>query len=241
VIPGLQDVSLALRPGQTLGLVGESGAGISTLARCIACLELADAGLVWLDGQNLLDLWPSDLRRARRLIQLVFLGSAASLNPRFSALEIVTEPAAIAGFSSKARRELGLATMESVGLQRNDASRGCSEFSGGQRQRLASARALSLAPKVLILDESLTGLDLPIQAQLVNLLSHLQVTFSISYIFISHDFRLAAHVSDDLAVMQAGRIVEHGSADRVSKNPQHPHTRELVAAATRFELHRQIE
>ena len=241
VVPGLRDVSLALRPSQTLGVVGESGAGKSTLARCIACLDLPDAGQVWLDGQNLLELSSSDLRRARRQIQMIFQGSPASLNPRFSALEIVTEPAMIAGLSSKARRrELGFAMIESVGLQRSDAHRGCSEFSGGQRQRLAIARALTLAPNVLILDESLTGLDLPIQAQLVNLLSDLQVALSISYIFISHDLRLAAHVSDDLAVMQGGRIVEQGPADQVSNNPQHPHTRELVAATARFELHKEI-
>jgi ABC-type glutathione transport system ATPase component len=234
-IAALQDVSLNVGRCQTLGIAGESGAGKSTLARCLACLDFPDSGQVLLERQNLLQLKSSSLRRARRQVQLIFQGSAASLNPRFTAIEVVIEPAAIARIGTRAERlELGLALMESVGLPRNAAARKCSEFSGGERQRLAIARALSLSPKLLILDEALSGLDLLMQAQLVNLLSDLQTSRSMSYIFISHDLRLVAHLSDHLAVMQSGRIVEHGPVNQVSKNPQHPHTRTLLSASTRL-------
>jgi ABC-type glutathione transport system ATPase component len=232
-VTALQDVNLSLGLRRTLSIVGESGAGKSTLARCIACLEAPDSGEIRLSGENLLQLTSSGLRQARRQIQLIFQGSATSLNPGFPALEIVAEPARIAGMSRSERRELGLALMERTGLPRSAADRKCTEFSGGQRQRLAIARALSLSPKVLILDESLSGLDLLIRAQLVNLLFDLQAAFAISYIFITHDVRLAAHVSDEIAVMQRGRIVEHGSSDQISREPQHPHTRALLAADAR--------
>jgi oligopeptide transport system ATP-binding protein len=236
-VVALQDVSLSLGRGQTLGIVGESGAGKSTLARCLACLDPPDSGEIRLEGRNLLGLTTPELRRARRHIQLIFQGSAASLNARFSALEIVSEPAVIAGLGTKAERhELALAMMESVGLPRGVANRRCTEFSGGQRQRLAIARALTLSPRILVLDESLADLDLLIQAQLINLLSDLQAKLSIGYVFISHDLRLAAHIADELAVMHSGRIVEKGRADQVSQHPGHPHTRELLAAAAQFVL-----
>ena len=238
-ITGLQDVSLTVGFRQTLGVVGASGAGKSTLARCIACLDWPDAGQVWLGGRNLLALKPAELRQARRQIQMIFQGSAASLNPRLSAIEIITEPATIEGVRSKGeRREIGLAMMESVGLPRSAADRSCCEWSGGQRQRLALARALSLTPKVLIMDESLVGLDLPTQGHLLNLLFELQVSLPISYIFISHDLRLVTRVADDIAVMYGGRIVEYGPARRLSQDPQHPHTRALLSAAARLNLHK---
>jgi ABC-type glutathione transport system ATPase component len=240
-VASLQDVSLSVASGRTLAIVGESGAGKSTLARCLAGLELPDKGQIWLEGQNLLELRPRDLRQARRQIQMIFQGSVASLNPRFSAIEIITEPAIIAGIGTKRDRlELGLAMMESVGLPRRSAGRACSEFSGGQRQRLAIARALSLRPKVLILDESVSGLDLRVQAQLVNLLFDLQLALSVSYIFISHDLRLAAHVSDDIAVMQGGRIVEYGPAEHVSQDPQHAHTRALLSSIPQLDLRSRV-
>jgi ABC-type glutathione transport system ATPase component len=234
-VAALRDVSLSIAPRQTLGIVGASGAGKSTLARCLACLETPDAGQILMLGQNLLELRQAELRRARRQIQLIFQGSAATFNPRFSAIDIVTEPLAVAGKGGKReRRERGLALMESVGLPREAAGRNCMEFSGGERQRLAIARALSLSPKVLILDESLSGLDLSVQAQIVNLLAGLQDRLAVSYIVISHDLRLAAHMSDHLAVMQSGSVVEHGPAAHVSRHPQHPYTRALLSAVVRF-------
>jgi ABC-type glutathione transport system ATPase component len=231
----LTDVSLSLAPLHTLGIVGASGAGKSTLAKCLACLERPDAGQITMSGQRLLELQPEELQRARREIQLIFQGSAATLNPRFSAIDAVTEPLAIVRSGGKRERlERGLALMESVGLPREAAARNCMELSGGERQRLAIARALSLSPKVLILDESLSGLDLAAQAQIVNLLADLQVRLAISYILISHDLRLAAHVSDHLTVMHGGRIVEHGSTAQVTSHPQHSHTRALLGATPQF-------
>jgi peptide/nickel transport system ATP-binding protein len=238
-VAGLKDVSLRLQRAQTLAIIGESGAGKSTLGRCIACLDLPDEGQLWLDGLDLLKLGSRALRTARRHIQMIFQGAAASLNPKFSALEAVREPVMIAGLADKAdSKQVALAMMERVGLPRSAASRRCSEFSGGERQRLAIARAISIAPKVLILDESLTGLDLLVQAQLLDLLFDLQASLSVSYIFITHDVRLAANIADYLAVMQHGRIVEHGPSHHVSKSPEHPHTHELLAAARQFDLYR---
>jgi ABC-type glutathione transport system ATPase component len=233
----LRNVSLTAGYGRTTGVVGESGAGKSTLARCLAFRDLPDSGEIRVDGQNMLHLRSSDLRSARRQIQLIVQHSAASLNPRLTALEVITEPDRIAGATTKGeRRERGLAMMECIGLPRSAAGRNCSEFSGGERQRLAIGRALSVSPKVLILDEALSGLDLLIQAQLVNLLCDLQASRSMTYILISHDLRLTAHLADDLAVMQSGVIVEYGPAERVSRDPTHPHTRALLSAAARLTL-----
>lgn len=232
-VSAVQDVSLAIGRGRCLGLVGESGSGKSTLARCLACMEIADSGEVWVDDRNLLSLRARELHRMRRQIQLVFQGSTASLNPRLSALDIVSEPLDILRQEGKRERhERALEIMTSVGLPRQCAQRRPSEMSGGQRQRLAIARALTLQPKLLILDESLAGLDLPVQAQIVNLLVDLQASLGISYLFISHDLRLAVHLADDLAVMAGGCIVEHGPAQQIARDPQHPLTRALLAAAT---------
>ncbi|MBV9767932.1 MAG: ABC transporter ATP-binding protein, partial [Bryobacterales bacterium] len=225
-VPALQDVSLSIERGRFMGLVGESGCGKSTLARCLACLDRPDEGQVWIDGSNLLTMNSRELRASRRKVQLIFQGSAAALNPMFSAAEIIAEPLAIMGrFTRQERREHALALMESVGLSRQLAVRKPSELSGGQRQRLAIARALALQPKLLILDESMVGLDLPVQAQIVNLLLALRKTLEISYLFISHDLRLAAYLSDDLTVMHDGRIVEQGLARDVVTDPQHAQTR----------------
>ena len=239
-VPAIENVSLSIGRGRVMGLVGESGSGKSTLARCLACLDQPDKGQLWMESRNLLTLSPRELRTARRKIQLIFQGSATTLNPWFSGLEIVTEPLAIAGFSKQEQRERALELVERVGLPAEIATRRPFELSGGQRQRLAIARALALRPELVIMDESLAGLDLPIQAQIVNLLLDLQASLLISYLFISHDVRLAAHFSDDLAVMKNGRIVESGRAEDVTTNPQHPYTRDLVAAATQLSLDRFI-
>lgn len=230
-VKALQDVSLCLSFARTLGLVGRSGSGKSTLARCLTCLEGIDTGEIRLEGQDLLRVNPRELRRARQQIQLVFQGSASALNPQFSALEIVCEPLEVAGFGSRhQRRERALAALEKVGLPRGSAKRRPAEFSGGERQRLAIARALTLSPKVLLFDESFSGLDLAVQAQLVNLLVDLQASLSISYLFISHDIRMAAHISDEVAVMADGRIVEQAPPEQLFAEPENAHTRALFNA-----------
>jgi ABC-type glutathione transport system ATPase component len=231
-IRALQDVSLSLSPGKTVGLVGESGCGKSTLAQCLACLLRPDSGDIFLEGENLLTLPDRRLRTARRQVQLVLQSSAASLNPDFSAFELIEEPLVIAGRKDKReRRQQALSVMKKVGLPEEAGRSRASEFSGGQRQRLALARALMVNPKVLILDESLSGLDVALQARMINLLLDLQASLAISYLFISHDMRLAAHFSDQVAVMHAGRIVEYGNVEEIIEQPQHDHTRMLLAAA----------
>jgi len=230
-IIAVQDASLSLERGGTTVLVGASGSGKSTLARCLACLERPDRGSLSIDGQDVLCLASTSLRNVRRGVQLVLQGSAASLNPRFSAIDVVAEPLEIAGLSRNERREQALTAMERVGLPLQFATRSCEQYSGGERQRLALARALTLNPKILILDESLSGLDAAVQAQIVNLLFDLQESLSIAYLFISHDFHMAAYVADDLVVMEAGRIVEQGTKDEVMRNPQHATTKLLIAAA----------
>jgi peptide/nickel transport system ATP-binding protein len=230
-VVAMQDVSLALERGQTLGLIGASRSGKSTLARCLSCLERPDAGKLSIDGQDVLGLTPKNLRHFCRGVQLVMQGSAASLNPRFSAIDAVAEPLEIAGYSRRERREQALPAMERVGLPRRLATRSCEEYSGGERQRLALARALILEPKILILDETLSGLDAGVQAQIANLLMDLQDALSLTYLFISHDLHIAAHIANHIAVMAGGRIVEQGAKDELMQNPRHATTRLLIAAA----------
>ena len=231
LVAALHDVSLKIESCSTLALVGESGAGKSTLGRCLALLEEPDSGEIWFDGKNLLTLQPGDLRTARRRIQFVFQDAAAAINPRFSAFEAIEEPLLIqGGLSRRERREQALDTMERVGLSPGSAHRPMLEFSGGERQRLALARALVLKPRLLILDEALSGLDPETKERLILLLLNLQACFALSYIFITHDLRIAARVADRIAVMQDGAIVESGSAATVLSEPQHTYTRALLDA-----------
>lgn len=225
---GIFSVSFDLERGRTLALVGASGSGKSTLARCLAAQETPDSGAALLNGQDLFGL--PRLARARA-VQLVFQQPAASLNPRFSAEEIVAEPLRIAregGRAEQARRAAEL--MEMVGLPAGSAGKRASWFSGGEAQRLALARALALSPKLLILDESLSGLDVSLQAQMVRLLAGLRQLLGLALMVISHDLDLAVRMADELAVMDEGRIVEHGPASETLARPAHPRTRELAEA-----------
>ena len=222
----LKTVSLSVREGSTLAVIGESGSGKSTLARCLACLEEPDSGEIWFAGNDLKALSHHELIPLRRQIQLVFQEPAASLNPRFTALEIVSEPFLIAGVSKKERRETALRLMELVRLPVNSATRLPREFSGGQRRRLAIARALALQPKVLILDESLAGLDLSTQAQISNLLQELQERCSLTYICISHDLDLVAHLADQVVLFHHGEIKESFSVNELG-NQQNTLARRL--------------
>ncbi|MGA2095226.1 MAG: ABC transporter ATP-binding protein [Candidatus Acidiferrum sp.] len=232
-VTALRGVSLSILPQVTLALVGESGSGKSTLARCVACLDKPTSGTIRFGSDELTKLNEKDLRAIRPKIQLVFQDPANSLNPRWTAFDIVSEPFVIQQrFSNQERRERTFALLESVGLSSQKASQRPAEFSGGQRQRLAIARALALEPQLLILDEALSALDCSIQAQIVNLLFELQSSLGLSYLFITHDFAMAAHVSDEIVVMDHGQIVETGPTERIARSPKHPVTQRLMTAAT---------
>jgi ABC-type glutathione transport system ATPase component len=231
VVSALNDVSFSVAPGRTLALVGESGSGKSTLALCLAGLERPTSGRIWFGGRDIVALDEKQLRAVRPQIQLVFQDPARSLNPRFTALEILTEPLIVQRRGGRREtRERALTLLERVGLPRETAGRMIGEFSGGQRQRLAIARALSLAPKLLILDEALSALDCSVQAQIANLLMELQSSFGMTYLFITHDLAMAAHLGDEIAVMDRGRVVEQGVPEKVLRAPEHEATRRLVAA-----------
>jgi ABC-type glutathione transport system ATPase component len=230
-VTALQGVSFSISPKSTLALVGESGSGKSTLAFCIACLERATSGRIVFDGNEITAFDEKQLRAVRPQIQLVFQDPTRSLNPRFSALEIVTEPLLVQGrFDKREREERARALFVRVGIPQEKAQQNAGEFSGGQRQRLAIARALALEPSLLILDEALSALDCSVQAQIANLLRELQSSLGLTYLFITHDFLMAAHVADEIAVMENGRIVELGPPEKVLREPQHEITKRLIVA-----------
>jgi ABC-type glutathione transport system ATPase component len=237
-VTALNDVSLTVQPRSTVALVGESGSGKSTLARCLARLTEPNSGEIWLEGRNLLTSSSTELRATRRQIQLIYQNATAAMNPRFSAAEIVSEPLRIQERAGKKeRRKQALAMLEQVGIPPQWADRSSLEFSGGQRQRLIIARALVLKPALLILDEPLSGLDLSIQAQIANLLIELQASFSLTYLYISHDLRLAGYLADEIVIMQRGQIVESGNVVELFSNPQNSYTRALMAAIPGSEAH----
>ncbi|MGC1482816.1 MAG: ATP-binding cassette domain-containing protein [Candidatus Acidiferrum sp.] len=234
-LTALDGVSLAIASQTTLALVGESGSGKSTLALCIACLEPPTSGSILFEGVDVAALAENQRRSVRSQIQLVFQDPASSLNPRWTALEIVSEPLAVQRrFTEQERVEKTRALLDRVALPRNVASRRAGELSGGQKQRLAIARALALEPKLIILDEALSALDCSVQAQISNLLLELQSSLGLTYLFITHDFAMAAHLADQIAVMDRGRIVESGPAENILRSPSHEATRSLLAATLRF-------
>ncbi len=230
-VRALENVSLTIQRGTTLALVGESGSGKSTFARCLALLEKPAAGEILLDGRNLLDATKEDFILDRRKIQLIFQGAMSSLNPRLTAREIITEPLVIQKLGTTAQRnQKALQLMEQVGLSAGWAGKRPLEFSGGQCQRLALARALALDPELLILDEALSNVDAVNQSLIVDLLAHLQTTRALTYIHISHDLNLVRKFADRVAIMCDGRIVEHGAAQAIFAPPQNSYTRSLLAA-----------
>jgi ABC-type glutathione transport system ATPase component len=227
----LRQATFAIGRGRTLALVGESGSGKSTLARCLALAEPPTTGEYRFDGKILPTLRQAELRPYRRRIQLMFQDTAGALSPHLTAIESVEEPLLVAGgrqLTGPARRERALEALEEVGLSSAHAHRRPLELSGGQRQRLALARALALKPEFLILDEALAGLDLSIQAQILNLLIRLQAALTLTYLFITHDLSLVSRIADEVAVMWRGEIVEHVAPLELFQHPRHPHTRELV-------------
>ena len=230
-VDALRDANLEIRRGATTALVGESGAGKSTLVRCVALLEKPTSGEIEFDGRNLLALDTKELFHARRQVQLVFQDPTSSLNPGMTAAEIVAEPLAIQREGKSAdRRRKAIELMERVGLPSASADKRPLEFSGGQRQRLAIARALALRPNLLILDEAFSNLDLATRESLLRLLRDLQAAHSLTYLHVSHDLRMVFDLADEVAVMCEGRIVEHGTAVELFAHPQHDCTRVLLEA-----------
>jgi ABC-type dipeptide/oligopeptide/nickel transport system ATPase subunit len=231
-VDALKNVDLELQPECLTALVGESGSGKSTLASCLALLERPDAGEIWFEGDEISRRDAAELAALRPKIQMVFQDSAGALNPRFSAAQIIEEPLEIQHRATGSNlRFRACELMEEVGLSADWANRSPLQFSGGQRQRLAIARAIALRPTFLILDESLSGLDLATQAQMLNLLMDLQTSHSLTYLLISHDLSLVGQIADYILVMQKGEIVERGLRQQVLGSPQHAHTRELLASA----------
>ena len=227
----LDGVSFTLSAGTTLAIAGESGSGKSTLASCVACLEPPTSGNLWFEGNNLATATEIDLRKIRPQIQLIFPDPASSLNPRWTILDILAEPLVVQGkLSRDERMTRAFSLLERVGLSAEIAERPAAELSGGQRQRLAIARALTLEPKILILDEALSALDCSVQAQIANLLLELQSSLGMTFLFITHDLTMAAHLADEIAVMSHGKIVEHGPSAKILKTPASEPTRQLLAA-----------
>lgn len=230
-IHALNGVSLTQVPNETIGIVGESGCGKSTLARVILRLIEPDAGSVDFLGQNLLQLSKKAMREQRREMQIIFQDPFASLDPRLKVGSAIEEPLVIHGIGSKAERRAKVDDLlEIVGLGAEAASRYPHEFSGGQRQRIGIARALAVSPKLVIADEPVSALDVSIQAQILNLLVELRKKLDLSFLFISHDLAVVRHVSDRIAVMYLGQIVELGSSEAIYQEAAHPYTQALISA-----------
>ncbi len=231
VVRAVDGVTFDIRAGETLGLVGESGCGKSTLGRLILRLIEPTAGDVRFDGRSLLHLSPRALRAVRRAMQIVFQDPYGSLNPRMRVSGIVAEGLVVHRVGTSAeRRERVRALLDLVGLPADAATRFPHEFSGGQRQRIGIARALAVEPRFIVADEAVSALDVSIQAQILNLLQDLKQRLGLTLLFISHDLRVVEHLSDRVAIMYLGKIVEIGSRDEVFADPRHPYTRALLAA-----------
>jgi oligopeptide/dipeptide ABC transporter ATP-binding protein len=231
VVRAVSGVSLDLAVGETLGLVGESGCGKSTLGKAIMRLVPVAAGGILVDGVDVAPLDGEALTAMRRKVQMIFQDPYGSLNPRSTVGRSVAQPMVIAGWKADATAERVDTLLGWVGLPADAKQRYPHEFSGGQRQRIGIARALALSPKLIICDEPVSALDVSVRAQVINLLEDLKGKFGVSYLFISHDLSVVEHIADRVAVMYLGTLVEVGGRDQIWRNPQHPYTKALLAAA----------
>jgi len=231
-LKAVDDISFFIKPGETLGLVGESGCGKSTTARLVTRLIEPSSGTMLLKGEDLVALPPSRMLEMRKTVQLVFQDPYSSLNPRKTVMQILSRPLEVHnlahGWAAKRRQVLHLLRLVGMGIEHAD--RYPHEFSGGQRQRLAIARALAVKPQLIIGDEPVSALDVSIQAQILNLFRELQEELQLTYLFIAHDLSVIRHISDRVAVMYVGKIVEMGTVEEIFSHPQHPYTQALLAA-----------
>lgn len=241
-IRAVDDISFMISRGETFGLVGESGCGKTTLGLLILRLIEPTRGKVEFNGQNIQRLGSKEMRVLRRRMQIIFQDPYSSLDPRMKVDAIISEPlCALPNFSKNDRRRIAAQLVEKVGLRTADLDKYPHEFSGGQRQRIGIARALSAGPELLVADEPVSSLDVSIQAQVINLMMDLKKEFNLSYLFISHDLSVIEHVSDRIAVMYFGIIVELAPADRFSTSPRHPYAEALLKAVPIPDPHRKLE
>jgi len=230
-VRAVDDVSLQVDSGETVGLVGESGCGKSTLGKAVMRLVPVSSGRILVGGKDITALGMRDLKPIRPQVQMIFQDPYGSLNPRHTVGTIIGQPLSVAGWSRKEIAGRAESLMQRVGLAPDARTRYPHEFSGGQRQRIGIARALALNPKVVICDEPVSALDVSVRAQVINLLKDLQQEMGVSYLFISHDLSVVEHVADRLLVMYLGRIVESGRSEDIWREPAHPYTQALLASA----------